>query len=120
MESNEKKKFGDLGEDSASRYLIENGYEIIERNYRFKKTGEIDIIARKNNLVVFVEVKSRHFHYYGGPLYSINEKKKKTLRFIAAQFLISHPHLNSKDTTFRFDMISILNGKIELIEDIFR
>ncbi|PIW74862.1 MAG: YraN family protein, partial [Candidatus Portnoybacteria bacterium CG_4_8_14_3_um_filter_44_15] len=53
----EKRKTGDLGEGIAAKYLENNGYKIIERNYR-KNWGEIDIVARKDDCLIFVEVKT--------------------------------------------------------------
>ena len=56
-EPTEKQKIGQLGEDSACEYLIKMGYKVIERNY-LKKWGEIDIVAKKDNRIHFIEVKS--------------------------------------------------------------
>lgn len=53
----EKQKIGKLGEDIASRFLVKRGYSILERNY-LKRTGEIDVVCRKNNKIYFVEIKS--------------------------------------------------------------
>jgi putative endonuclease len=111
---------GRRGEDLAVMFLEGEGFTVLERNYRFGKSGEIDIIVRKNGLLVFVEVKSRHSERYGGPLYSITARKKKTIRLIASQYLLSHPEQNTGNTTCRFDMIAVMNGKVEWIEDIFR
>ena len=113
-----KKNLGRIGEELAASFLKKNGFEIIRRNFRYKKIGEIDIILKRDDLIVFVEVKSRNSSCFGGPLYSINKRKIKTLRIVANQFLI----LNTEYLSFRcrFDMISVQNGKIEWIEDIFR
>jgi len=56
------KELGDLGEKIAAKYLKKQGYKILDRNFRYKKFGEIDIIAKKKNTkdVVFIEVKTRH------------------------------------------------------------
>ena len=76
LKQNNNKSFGNEGEDIASDYLKNNGYEIIERNYRFHK-GEIDIVAKDNetNYLVFVEVKSRKSLEYGEPEYAITPAK---------------------------------------------
>lgn len=60
----DRKELGFLAENIATRYLIDRGYEVIERNYR-KPWGEIDIIARSNEAVVFVEVKANKQHFQG-------------------------------------------------------
>ena len=73
----DKQKFGKCGEDLASAFLQNKGYKIIERNFRFGRNGEIDIIAKKDDLVLFVEVKNRSSEKFGGALYSINSKKKE-------------------------------------------
>lgn len=114
------KNLGKKGEERAAAFLKERGFEIVERNFRYRKIGEIDIIARRDNLLIFVEVKSRNTPSFGGPLYSITRKKKSTLKTIASQFLILNPEYSLKDIICRFDMISIINGRIEWIEDIFR
>ena len=118
--SHYKKELGDEGEDIAASFFVRNGFEIISRNYRFGKIGEIDIIVKKGNLFVFAEVKSRNSEYYGGVYYSITEKKKQTLRKVARQFLHVNPAFYSKDFTYRFDMIAVEKGKAEWIEDIIR
>ncbi len=115
-----RKDFGAAGEERAAAFLEENGYSIIERNYHAGKTGEIDIIAVKKDLVVFVEVKSRSGDAYGGGIYSINGAKKKHLKTAAKIFLASHPLYDSKNFTFRFDLILVSGENIELIDDIIR
>jgi putative endonuclease len=111
---------GKRGEERATAFLKGRGFEIVDRNFRYGKIGEIDIIARRDNLLIFVEVKSRNKHSYGGPLYSITRKKKSTLKIIASKFLILNPEYSSKDIICRFDMVAIINGSVEWIEDIFR
>ena len=113
-------EIGRKGEELACTFLESNGFEILYRNYRYQRVGEIDIIAQKSDLIVFVEVKSRNYPSYGGALYSISNRKKATFKKIASQFLASHTNLYSKDNIYRFDMISIVDGKIEWIEDMFR
>ena len=120
VNTSNKKKVGNRGEDIASLYLKKNGFIIIKRNYRFGKIGEIDIIIRKGDIIVFVEVKSRNSEHYGGVYYSITQRKKQTIKKVASQFLHTHPELHSKKITYRYDMIAIDNDKIEWIQDIFR
>ena len=114
------RQMGAGGEELAASFLEGRGFEILERNYRFGRAGEIDLIARRGNLVVFVEVKSRNTQVYGGPLYAINRRKKETLRLVASHFLARRPELNSRDITFRFDMIAVSGVSVEVIEDILR
>ena len=114
------KEYGKKGEGIAASFLMEKGFEIIERNFRFGKSGEIDLIALKENLLIFVEVKSRTSHSFGGPLYSINNRKKNTIRRVAKRFLVLNRDFFTKEIHCRFDMIAILDGTVEWIEDIFR
>lgn len=84
-----KREFGDIGEQKAENFLLKNGYEIIDRNYRVKNLGEIDIIAEKNNKLIFFEVKTRSIgHETNFPIeFSINHKKKKNLKRICQIYL---------------------------------
>ncbi len=111
------KSLGHSGEETAAGFLIENGFSIIEINFRYSRYSEIDIIAVKDNLIIFVEVKTRHSYHFGGPLYSINKRKIQNLKKCANYFLLKNQELY-KTSTFRFDLISIQNDKIEWIENI--
>ena len=115
-----RKSCGRDGEDCASAYLEENGFEILERNYFAGKTGEIDIVARRGDLVVFAEVKARNSNAFGGGIYSISQSKKKTMRRSAEYYLVKNSTLNTKDITFRFDLILVQGGKVECVEYILR
>ena len=115
-----KKKFGQCGENLAVNFLLENNFSIIEQNFRYKKVGEIDIIAIKNNLLIFVEVKNRSTDRFGGALYSINKKKQRTIRFVANQFLNLNKLLYKKEIQCRFDMIAVKNNEVLWIKDMFR
>jgi putative endonuclease len=100
------KTFGNKGEDLAAKYLKSEGYEIIDRNYRFHK-GEIDIVARdtESNYLVFVEVKSRKSIEFGKPEYAITSAKAKQLKRMAACYLVDN---HVKDIDCRLDVITIL------------
>ena len=113
-------RFGNKGEKTAVNMFKDSGFSIIKRNFRFGKAGEIDIIARKGDLIVFAEVKARSSTVFGGALYSITEKKKQTLRIVARHFLRSHPQFFSKEITYRFDLIAIQDGDVNWVEDIIR
>jgi len=114
------RNMGITGEEDACAYLEEKGFEIIEKNFRAGKAGEIDIIAKKDRLMIFVEVKSRSTDTYGGARYSLNEKRKRRFRFVADFYLHKNYCLKKMDLLFRFDMIAIENDTIEWIHDIFR
>ena len=112
-------EIGKEGEDRAVRFLINAGFKIKNRNWRFGK-NEIDIIAEKENLLVIVEVKTRTNDYFENPKEAVTKKKQ---RFIikATEAYIQQFNINLET---RFDIISVLthNGKIEIehIEDAFQ
>ncbi|MBV5317485.1 MAG: YraN family protein [Desulfobulbaceae bacterium] len=94
---------GRLGETYAAEYLIRQGYEILEKNYR-KQFGEVDIIARDRGTLVFIEVKTRRSRLYGAPQEAVDFRKQRQLSRIAQEYLISR-HL--QDAVARFDVIGI-------------
>ncbi len=112
--------FGNKGEDQANTFLLEKGFQIVRRNYRYKKIGEIDIIALKGNLLVFCEVKRRSNYSYGGAIFSISRRKKQKIRILADYFLNQNSSFYNENFTFRFDLIAIQNDKLEWIQDIIR
>ncbi|HEY3385852.1 MAG TPA: YraN family protein, partial [Saprospiraceae bacterium] len=73
-----QQKHGQWGEDKALALLIREGYEIVARNWRYKR-AEIDIIARENGVLVFVEVKTRAVTFFGRPEEMVDNRKKKLL-----------------------------------------
>ena len=113
------KQIGDKGEDLAVTYLIEQSYIVICRNYRYRR-AEIDVIAQRGDVVVFVEVKSKSYTAYGEPEESITSYKEKLI-FDAANSWIFQ---NSYDGQIRFDIISIVfkekgEHQIKHFEDAF-
>lgn len=99
----QKQIVGDRGEDIACEYLVKNGYRIIERNFRIKG-GEIDIIARQNGELVFIEVKTRKQTLYGYPEEAVTIHKLKRITKAIKQYLLKS-HVTK--TYIRFDIISI-------------
>ena len=82
--------FGKEGEDLATQWLMEKGYEILCRNWRHKHY-EIDIIAKKDKFLHFIEVKSRHYSPFGHPEDSVGKKKFKNLQRAANEYLFLNP-----------------------------
>ncbi|MCK9209827.1 MAG: YraN family protein [Ignavibacteriaceae bacterium] len=109
MRSSTKEK-GKEGEELAVTFLVEKGFEIIERNYRYGK-GELDIIAREKGFLVFVEVKSRESLEYGLPEEAITKRKMSQIRKIAEAYLAEK---NITDENIRFDVVAILFLKGEI------
>ena len=94
---------GKKGEDIATDYLLHHGYTIVERNFR-KRYGDIDIVARKGDTLVFVEVKTRTSDLYGGGEEAISRVKIYHLTRSAEYYL----HIkNLKDTPMQVDLVSI-------------
>ena len=114
-----RKSSGAWGEDLALRYLTRRGYSLVERNYR-KRRGEIDLIVRNKEILVFVEVKLRRSTRFGDPLEAVTARKQATIRALAEQYLAD----NQPDFDIvRFDVVGILathtRTRIEHIEDAF-
>ena len=111
-------ELGEKGEAIALDYLQKKGYAILARNYRFKR-WEIDIVAEKDNLVVIVEVKTRHSRFMAGPEQTVTRAKQKSIVKTAHEFMVE----SERDNEVRFDIISILLNDYELdlehLEDAF-
>jgi len=108
----EQHELGKLGETIAANILIEKGYSILERNWKFGKI-EIDLIASFEEIIVFVEVKTRENNYVGEPWEAVTISKQKRIVKAAHQYLVSH----DEDREVRFDIISIIhNAKYQQIE----
>ena len=109
---------GKKGEELAIAFLLEKGYVILEKNYRFLK-AEVDIIAQKENDLVAVEVKTRSSEVFGNPQDFVNKKKIQLLVSAIDHYVIE----KDLDVNVRFDIIAILNQKsnftIDHIEDAF-
>lgn len=103
MSKVENKIKGGIGEDFACKFLQKNNYEILERNY-ISYRGEIDIIALKNNTIIFIEVKTRTQDMCGMPSEAVNKHKKKQLYKVAEYYLYAN---NLQDVNVRFDVIEV-------------
>ena len=99
------KEIGDRGEEQAKAHLLENGYLLLETNWRHKKY-ELDIIAKINQTIVFIEVKTRKINTFGEPELSVTKKKQQFLIAAAQQYVIT----NNIEEEFRFDIIAITNN----------
>ena len=94
---------GKAGEEIAVRHLQKLGYRILERNYRCP-LGEIDIVAKDNDTIVFVEVKSRKTEEFGNPELAVGAKKQRTLSLISMYYLAQKP---PPQEDCRFDVVAI-------------
>lgn len=98
------REIGDEGEDIACQFLTEKGWEILERNY-YAGHSEIDIIAKENDIYVFIEVKLRATLKYGHPVEYVTRDKVEHV-FHAAEHWMREQQLAGKP--MRFDVIGIL------------
>ncbi|HRY59860.1 MAG TPA: YraN family protein [Patescibacteria group bacterium] len=101
----QKRIFGDRGESIACGYLRNHGYDILKRNYNCK-FGEIDIIARKEKNLIFVEVKTRTGNYFGEPQEFVNFQKLEKMN-MAIDFFINEYDV-PEDYILRIDVVEIL------------
>lgn len=111
-------ELGKAGEKVAQEYLVANGYSILELNYRFGR-DEIDIIARNNEYIVFIEVKTRRTSFFEAPEQAVDLRKQTRIIRVAHHYLIE----NDLDNEARFDIFGVTinhNGQsINHIESAF-
>ena len=119
--SDNKRWLGKYGEDLAALYLYRHGFQIIQRNFHLGAYGEIDIIAQKENILSFIEVKTQRHAKFGPPEGWVDEKKRQQIGMIADGYLSQNPVQN---IDCRFDVVAVsLNGRenrIEHLPDAFR
>lgn len=105
-----------MKEEKACQYLLTKGLRILFRNFK-AKTGEIDIIAKDKECLVFVEVKYKGSRFYGEPYEKVNYQKQLRISKTAQYFLIKYGL--SDNIPCRFDVISIAGDEISWIRDAF-
>ncbi len=102
-----RKTTGALGETLAAQYLRQHGYEIVTCNWRCP-TGEVDIIARDGDTLVFVEVRTRHGVRHGSPEESITPRKQKKLIELAYEYLAA---MTPPPADWRIDVLAVVLGR---------
>ena len=113
---------GQWGEAIACRLLLRAGWTLLERGYRLGRR-EIDIIARRENLVAFVEVKTRSALTYGAPEEAVTARKRREIEAVASDYLMRHVR---EELDVRFDVVSVVAGpgprvlRCEHLEDAWR
>ena len=118
--SGRKRELGAEGERAAGRFFEEHGFEIVARNFRCGRTGEIDLIVRKGDFFVVAEIKARTSEAFGGARFSLSERKKNRMRRTAGFFIDRTIPPLPRDTLFRFDLVCVGPEGIELVQDILR
>ena len=104
---NKRQSLGRLGERLAEKYLIAQGYTILERNVR-SRYGELDLIASDKGMLVFVEVKTRSSFAFGYPEAAVTQQKQNHILEAASYYLMEHPKLCGD---WRVDVIAIRTKK---------
>jgi putative endonuclease len=112
---------GARGEKLACRFLKRSGYKILLRNFRGRSGGEIDVVCRDNDTLVFVEVKTRADEYFGRPVEAVDREKRKRISRGALAWLRM---LDNPDILFRFDVVEVVmvvdpKPRVELIRNAF-
>lgn len=113
---------GARGEKLASQHLKKHGYKILYRNFRGRSGGEIDIVCRDADTLVFVEVKTRSSEDFGRPLEAVGREQQKRISRGALAWLRM---LDNPEILFRFDVVEVVisddraQPRVELIRDAF-
>ena len=110
-----RRALGIAGEDLAAAWYEANGYEVMARNWSCRE-GELDLVVRRNRLIVFCEVKTRTSGVFGSPAEAVNHLKRQRLRVLAARWISESP---IRPREIRFDVASILGSDVEIIEGAF-
>lgn len=117
--SDDRRQFGQDSESLAAELLRQKGYEILIQNWR-TGSGEIDIIARDGETLVFVEVKARRTRSFGHPKYAVSRRKQQKLSLTALGYLKMTSQVRSKA---RFDVVTLVSAggrpEIEIIRNAF-
>jgi putative endonuclease len=113
---------GASGEKLACRFLRRNGYKILYRNFKGRSGGEIDVVCRDHDTLVFVEVKTRTREDFGRPLEAVDRQKQKRISRGGLAWLRM---LDNPDILFRFDVVEVIfadenKPRLELIRDAFK
>ena len=116
------KSIGDLGEKIAEKYLIDMGYKILDKNFRYK-TGEIDLIGKDADYIAFIEVKTRTSSYFGFPCEAVTSLKQQKIYRTAEIYILQKKLFKSN---FRFDVVEVFlsnmqkDYRVTLIKDAFQ
>jgi len=104
--SNNKLRLGKFGETIAAKYLSDKGYEIVVQNYH-TRDGEVDLICQKNEVIHFIEVKTRTNQNFGWPEEAVTDQKLEKISLAAERYLVE----NKINSEWQIDIVSILINK---------
>jgi putative endonuclease len=110
-----RRELGAQGEEAVAGWYESSGYEVLARNWRCPQ-GEMDLVLRRGDLIVFCEVKTRSTSAFGAPVEAVTRAKQLRLRRVATRWLEQDsPH----GAQLRFDVASVLGGVVEVVEGAF-
>jgi len=113
-------EYGKEGEKIAEKFYIKNGFTLLSKNFFIATNslrGEIDLIVKKDNIIVFIEVKRRSYRY-NNPILLLDKKKKERMINLALLFLTKN-NFATDDFTIRFDMAYLINNDLQIISNFF-
>ena len=115
-------RLGERGEKLAARFLRSHGFKILYRNFRGRQGGEIDLVCRERDTLVFVEVKTRTREDFGRPLEAVNREKQRRISLGGLAWLRL---LGDPDILFRFDVVEVIiaegtDPRLELTRNAFQ
>jgi putative endonuclease len=114
-----RRALGAEGEALAAQWYEAEGYEVLEQNWR-RREGEVDLIVRRGRTVVFSEVKTRATDRFGTGAESVLPAKQRRIRQLARRWLSELTPASGRTLVeVRFDVVSIIAGKVDVIEDAF-
>ncbi len=111
-----RRALGASGEQAAADWYVDNGYEVVARNWRCRD-GELDLVVRRGRAFVFCEVKTRSSTVFGAPVEAVTRQKQVRLRHLAARWLEDHAGVRASE--IRFDVASVLDGHLEIVQGAF-
>lgn len=115
-----RRELGASGEDAVAAWYEARGYQIVARNWRSGREGEIDIIAAKGSTLVVCEVKTRSSTAFGSPLEAVGFQKQRRIRRLAARWLAEQGSTGRRHRgEIRFDVAAVLAGEIDVVEGCF-
>jgi putative endonuclease len=114
-------RLGARGENLACQFLRKNGYKILYRNFKGRTGGEIDVVCRDRDTLVFVEVKTRTGEDFGRPVEAVNRKKRNRIAHGGLAWLRL---LDDPDILFRFDVVEVIiaegeEPRLEVLQNAF-
>jgi putative endonuclease len=112
---NERSRLGAVGEDLAANWYQAAGYRLLDRNWR-TRTGEIDLVVSRGDVVVFCEVKTRSTNRFGPPVEAVTKTKQVRLRRLAAEWLSAS---TLRPSVVRFDVAAVQAGQVDIVENAF-